>query len=271
MKRSLTVILSGVSAIVGSHAARADDAWATRSEVGWVLARGNTETETANAKFDVARLLGKWKYSLGADALYGSSNGVGTAQRWEGHFQTDLKFSERSFWFGAVRYEDDRYSGFQYQSSFSTGAGHIFMKSDTNKLSAQLGAGVRELRPEELVHDDTGRVVARIPGKSATDAVANAALSYEHSFNPSTKLIEAFLIESGQSNTMLKDSVSLQVKMGTKLALALGWQVNRNSSAPPGTLNRTDTLTTANVVYEIKDPRVTPSAVALTQALQSLH
>ena len=87
---------------------------------------------------------------------------VGTAQRWDGHFQADLKFSERSFWFGAVRYEDDRYSGFQYQSSFST------------------------------------------------DAVVNAALSYEHSFNPSTKIIEAFLIEPGQSNTMLKDSVSLR-------------------------------------------------------------
>jgi hypothetical protein len=57
------------------------------------------------------------------------------------------------------------------------------------------------------------------------------------------------------------------VKMGTSLALAVGWQLNRNSNPPPGVLSHTDTLTTVNLVYEIKDPKITPSAVALTQLM----
>ncbi len=270
LKRSLTVWLSGISIVAASGAVLADTGWATRSELGYVLARGNTDTENGNLKFDIARLQGRWQYGLGVDALYGSSNGIGTAQRWDGHFQADLKYSERSFWFSAVRYENDLYSGIQYQSSFSTGAGHIFMQSITNKLSAQIGAGVRVLRPEELVRDDAGAVTQRIPGERTTDAVANGALSYEHAFNSSTKLIEAFLVESGESNTLLKDSISLQVKMSSSLAVALGWQINRNSSQPAGVISRTDTLATANIVYEIKNPKVTPSAVALTQ-LQAVH
>ena len=271
LKRSLAVWLSGISVVAASGAAPADTGWATRSELGYVLARGNTDTENGNLKFDIARLQGRWQYSLGVDALYGSSNGIGTAQRWDGHFQTDFKYSERSFWFSALRYENDLYSGIQYQSSFSTGAGHVFMQSITNKLSAQIGAGVRVLRPEELVRDDAGAVIQRIPGERTTDAVANGALSYEHAFNSSTKLIEAFLVESGESNTLLKDSISLQVKMSSSLAVALGWQINRNSSQPAGVISRTDTLATANIVYEIKNPKVTPSAVALMQQLQAVH
>src|SRR6185437_8275364 len=108
-----------------------------------------------------------------------------------------------------LRYEDDRFSGFQYQASFSTGFGHIFMKTDTNKLSAQIGAGVRQLRPEELVRDDRGAVIERIPGETANDRVANGVLAYEHQFNPSTKLIEGFLIEYGRANTSLKNSLAL--------------------------------------------------------------
>jgi putative salt-induced outer membrane protein len=39
------------------------------------------------------------------------------AQRWEVHEQSDYSFSARHFWFGAARYEDDRFSGFDYEAT----------------------------------------------------------------------------------------------------------------------------------------------------------
>ncbi len=270
-KRSLAVFVTAVTGAGLSGTALADSDWASRSELGYALSRGNSDSENGNLKFDIAHLLGKWIYAFGADGLYGNSNGIGTAQRWDVHFQTDMKLSEKTFWFGALRYENDAYSGFQYQASFSTGVGRIFMQTETNKLSAQIGAGVRQLRPEDLIRDDRGAVIQRIPGDSTRDAVANGALTYEHTFNPSTKLLESLSIESGKSNTLAKNNLGLQVKMSTSLALAVAWNYIRNTNPPAGIVSKTDQLTTVNLVYEIKNPKITPTAVALTQRLQTAN
>jgi putative salt-induced outer membrane protein len=249
-KRTLAVLplaaaLNGV--------AHAQTAWTSHSEAGFVMARGNTDTESANAKFEIARALGQWKYTYGFDALYANSSGIRTAQRWATHFQTDHKLSEQAFWFGALRYEDDAFSGFAYQYSLSAGAGRDFIKTDSTKLSAQLGAGFRRLRPALLVRDDRGAVIQRIPADSIDDAVANAAVSFEHAFNSSSKVTDSFLIESGQNNTMTQNNFSLQARMNATLALAVGLTFRSNSNPPPGLTRRTDTLTTLNLVYEVKN------------------
>jgi putative salt-induced outer membrane protein len=262
-KTSLAAIAVAV-ALYGT--ARADTAanggWATRSELGFVMARGNTNAKSGNLKFDTAHVIGRWKYSYGLSALYAASNGIETAQRWDTHFQTDMQLSERAFWFGALRYEDDRFSGFAYQESFSTGAGRDFIKSDSTKLSAQLGVGWRRLRPELLIRGADGAIIQRIPSDKTDDAVADAALTFEHSFNPSTKVIDTLLVESGQSNTTTKENVSLQVRMNASLALAVGLQVRNNTNPPAGAVKRTDTLTTINLVYDLKNPKFTPSAAS---------
>jgi len=267
-RRSLTILVSVVSALGISATALADSGWASRAELGYALARGNSDSQNGNLKFDIAHLQGKWVYAFGLDAVYGSSNGIGTAQRWDTRFQADRKLSEKMFWFGALRYEDDAYSGFDYQGSVATGLGRNFLQSDTNKLSAQIGVGFRQLRPEQLTRDSRGAVIQRIPGNSADDAVASAALTYEHVFNPSTKVLESLIVESGQSNTSLKNNLALQVQMNSSLALAVAYSYIRNSSPPPSIISKTDQLTTVNLVYEIKDPKVTPTAVALLQTLQ---
>src|SRR5262249_41061577 len=176
-KRSLAAACAiCVAAVTGT--ARADSEWASRSELGYALARGNTDSDNGNLKFDIAHLYNHWIEAVGLDALYGKTNGIGTAQRWDGHLQVDYKFTEKAFWFGKLEYQDDRYSGFQYQASAATGLGRIFLQSDTNKLTAQLGVGIRRLRPEQLIRDDTGAVIERIPGDSSEDGVAAGAVSY---------------------------------------------------------------------------------------------
>src|SRR6185312_16997193 len=219
--------------------------------------------DNGNLKFDIAHLLNDWIYAFGVDALYGKTNGIGTAQRWDAHLQVDYKFTPKMFWFGKLEYQDDRYSGFQYQESAATGIGRIFLQSDTDKLTAQLGIGIRRLRPEQLIRDDNGAVIDRIPGESSEDAVAAGAVTYEHDFNISTKLLESVSVESGRSNTLLKDTLGVQVKMGSALSLAVAYNYIRNSSPPPSALSKTDQLTTVNLVYEIKNDKVPAMPVAV--------
>jgi putative salt-induced outer membrane protein len=262
-RTSLRAIVGAACAATASVAAHADSEWASRSELGYALARGNTDSDNGNLKFDIAHLYNHWIEAFGMDALYGKTNGIGTAQRWDGHLQLDYKFTQKAFWFGKLEYQDDRYSGFQYQASAATGLGRIFLQSDTDKLTAQLGIGIRRLRPEELIRDDSGAVIERIPGDSAEDAVAAGAVSYEHDFNTSTMLLESVSVESGRSNTLVKNNLGIQVKMSTTLSLAIAYSYIRNSSPPATVLSKTDQLTTVNLVYEIKNDKVPAMPVAL--------
>jgi putative salt-induced outer membrane protein len=262
-RTSLTVILGAVCAATVSVAAHADSEWASRSELGYALARGNTDSDNGNLKFEIAHLYNHWIESFGLNALYGKTNGIGTAQRWDGHVQVDYKFTQKTFWFGKLEYQNDRYSGFQYQASAATGLGRIFLQSDTDKLTAQLGIGIRRLRPEQIIRDDTGAVIERVQGDSSEDAVAAGAVTYEHDFNTSTKLLESVSVESGRSNTLLKDTLGVQVKMGSALSLAIAYNYIRNSSPPVTALSKTDQLTTVNLVYEIKNDKVPARPVAL--------
>ena len=56
------------------------------------------------------------------------------------------------------------------------------------------------------------------------------------------------LVNSGSINTLATNTLALTVKMSTKLALSLGYNVQDNTSPPPG-LKKVDTLETVNLVY----------------------
>ena len=134
MHASIKSGLIAAGALLATLPAHAD--WTGKGEAGLVIATGNTETKTANVKLALANEIDKWKHQFGASALYASSDLEGTtAQRWELFEQTDYNYSPRDFWFGAARYEDDRFSGFEYQATLSAGYGRKFIDTDVTKFS----------------------------------------------------------------------------------------------------------------------------------------
>jgi putative salt-induced outer membrane protein len=98
--------------------------WKGKGELGASLASGNSENEAANAALEVKNTRDKWTHTLGLAGNYGSDGSVTTAERWEVRGQSDYAFTDRAYWFGAGRYEDDRFSAFEFQSSLSTGLGY---------------------------------------------------------------------------------------------------------------------------------------------------
>src|ERR1043165_5235504 len=113
MRVSITSAVSVAAALLAAVPAHAD--WSGKGEAGLVIASGNTDTKTANVKLALANEIDKWKHQFGAAGLYANADPDGTtAQRWEVFEQTDYNYSPRDFWFGAGRYEDDRFSGFEY-------------------------------------------------------------------------------------------------------------------------------------------------------------
>jgi putative salt-induced outer membrane protein len=260
VRTAQSVILSslvGALAIGAPLAARADDpppGWSGKGQLGYVMSRGNSDADSANAMLDVILLRNSWKHVLSLDGLYGRSAGITSAERVDARLQSDYTINAHVFAFGALSYQDDRFSGFQYQASGSAGIGYKFIDSSTTKLAAQLGVGYRSLRPEDLIKDDSGAVVERVPLETQSEAVGTAGIDFDHQFNASTKLTDKFLLESGSSNTSIKNDLALEVKMSKKLSLAAGFGV-RDNTKPPAGLKRTDTVTTLNLVYAFSEAK----------------
>ncbi len=225
--------------------------WTGKAELGYLQSSGNTEAASANTKFDLTHEGANWRNNFFIGAMYSENAEFATAERYEARYQTDYKISDRLSWFGALRGEQDHFSGFAYQATVSTGASYKFIDSPTTRLDASLGAGFRRSREETLVKSEAGEVLDRIPGFIEDEVVATFSSNYEHDFTATTKLRNKLLAESGADNTSLANDIALEVSMTSSFALAVGFGIRYNSDPPPLS-ESTDTLTTLNLVYNMK-------------------
>lgn len=234
--------------------------WAAQAQLGLIVTSGSTTTKSGNTSFDVAHRLDRWTLSGGGAALYASTGDVSTQQDTTAHVQADLELSPRTFWFSTLRWDRNLFTGFAYQESVASGGGFKFIQSPTTLLAAELGVGYRIDRPETLTTSPLGNVISRVDEPLQRDALLQAGLNYSHSITQSTKLVNTMLVQYGASDTTTSENLSLQVKVDASLALAVGMQIVNNSSPPPGSEKHTDTLVTVNLVYALKNPKLSASS-----------
>lgn len=209
--------------------------WQGKGELGGVLARGNTETETLNAKVDMTKATEQWNHLVGFSILRNTTDSVTSADRWELRGESQYKLTERSYVFGALRYEDDEFTDYEYQATASAGYGYKFIDTDRTRLDGKIGAGYRqsELRPS---------------GEKEDDAILRGAVDYSHQLTDTTRVYDKFLVEAGSDNTFLQNILGIEVRMTEKLALGLSYEVRHNTDVLPGT-EKTDQILTANLVF----------------------
>jgi putative salt-induced outer membrane protein len=224
------------------------DVWIGKGQLGFLNSRGNSDAESINGNVDLLRYDGAWKNEVYVGGLYGKSAGIVSAERWEAHGQTNYTISGDLFAFGGWRYEHDLFDGFEYQGSLTGGFGYKILDSTAAKLSAQLGAGYRRLRPETIDKDADGAVISRTPLDAQGEAIGTLSVDFSYAFNKTTVFSNKFLGESGSSDTRLHDDIALTVKMSNKLSLSVGYGVTENTK-PPAPLKRLDTVETVNLVF----------------------
>jgi putative salt-induced outer membrane protein len=249
------IFATSLLALAAVGGAWADDAppppqgvWIGKGQLGFLDSKGNSDAESINGNIDMLRYDGAWKNELYLGGLYGQNSGIVAAERWEARSQSNYTISGDLFAFGGLRYEHDLFDGFEYQASVTAGMGYKFIDSDDTKLTAQVGAGFKRLRPEIIDKDANGDVISRTPLDAESNAIGTVGIDFSHAFNKSTTLTNKFLLESGSSNTLITDALALTVKMSTKLALSVGYAISNNSDPPPP-LKKLDTVTTVNLVF----------------------
>jgi putative salt-induced outer membrane protein len=278
MKKSIAVV--GIALMLQGYAHAADaggehaghpGTWAAAGQLGFMMTSANTTTKSGNASFDVAHRMGRWTLSGGLRALYASTGHYTTQQDTSGRLQADLELSRRTFWFSSARWDRNLFTGFAYQASVASGGGFKFIQSRSTLLAAELGAGYRIEKPEALTIGPFGNVEARThaPGAMERSAVIQAGANYSHSMTHLTKIVNTLLVQYGSNDTSTTDNLSVQVKIDASLALAVGAELVNNTNPPAavivspalgGTVKHTDTVFTVNLVYNLKNPKLSPTA-----------
>jgi putative salt-induced outer membrane protein len=233
--------------------AAADDApppegvWTGKGQAGYVSSKGNSDSKSANVALDMTLVEGPWKHAFHLGGLYGQSAGIVSAERWDTAWQSNQDLTPNVFAFGGLRYQHDMFSGFQYQASATAGLGYKIFDTDATKLSAQIGAGYRRLRPEDLIKAPSGAVVGRTLEPAEGSAVGTFGVTYSRALTNTTTLSDKLLVESGSADTLITNALALAVKISTKLALSVGYNIQDNTK-PPANLKKLDTLETINLV-----------------------
>lgn len=229
----------------------AEDGWKGSGELGFAASRGNAKSENLNAKLNFSMENDTWKDNFYLTALRSKGNSTSietiggvptavtrydyTANRYEAGASMGYKFDERSYLVGALRYENDDFSPFEYQAVLSLGYGYTAIKNERTELSFEVGPGYKRFEPI-------------LTGKAESDVVGRGLIGFKHRLNENTAFENTFLVEAGADNTFYQNDAGLVVNMNKTLALKLGYQVRHNTDVAPG-VKKTDQLMTTNLVY----------------------
>lgn len=213
-----------------------DYGWAGKGEFGLVATSGNTDSTALNLKLEFIKDAETWRHRLTGTALYTEKDSVQDNERYTLEAQSDRKFGETSYAFGSFRWDSDKFGSYDPQVTLTAGYGRQLMKSETHELKGEIGAGYRKL--EE-----------RTTGITSDEPIVRLLLDDSWQVLESTLWTNRLLVESGSDNTFTQFNTAAAIAMNEKLAVNLGFEVRHNSDVPAGALEKTDTITTVNLVY----------------------
>jgi len=210
--------------------------WSGSGELGLVSTSGNTNSFALNAKLGFVKTTENWRHRFAGTALATSEDGIQDNERYTAEVQSDRKLTEKSYLFGVYRYDADKFGAYDPSQTASIGYGRQLMKSEKHALKAEVGGGYRKLKQ-------------RIDGATSNEIILRVMLDDSWQVFKTTTWTNRLLVETGSENTFLLFNTDAAIALTDRFAVKIGFEVRNNSSVPPGDTEKTDTITTVNLVY----------------------
>ncbi|WP_303903746.1 DUF481 domain-containing protein [Thiohalomonas denitrificans] len=244
MRISDCLLRTGVILILGAaQTTRAQETetgrkegWSGEAEVGFMATSGNSEAESFNARVVLHNESFPWRHDTRLETLRSSDEDETTAERYLLAHKTDYRFDENRYLFGTLRYEDDRFSGYDYRVSETVGYGRRVYETPGLSLDLEAGVGGRHSLPEASDERDD-------------ELILRGAGNLEWEISPSARFTEELFVESGDENTFTESISALKLKINGNLATKLSYTVRHSSDVPEDTEN-TDTIIAVTLVLD---------------------
>ncbi len=231
-----------------------------QAEIGGSATAGNTEFYTAATNVIGAYKAGDNKIGLVATALIGrgrvDANGDGaltsaerraplarTAQRISGDLRYDRFFGQRNSLYALVGALHDPFAGFDVRAHGQIGYAHLFVKSETTLVRAELGA--------DYARED---YVAGVDPNHADIVAARLMFTVQHRFGAGTTVTETVEgLENVQtpSDVRVNNQLALTAALGRRLAVKVSNDL-RFDNVPVTGFRPLDDTTTATLVITLR-------------------
>jgi putative salt-induced outer membrane protein len=209
-----------------------------QSELGYVQTSGNTKTQTLNAKLKINQNISAWENSYSLEALNASQGEQTSAEKYAAKAQGNRLLTAKDYAFGLLAYDDDRFSGFDYEATTAVGYGRKVIDQAKMKLSFEAGPGVR---------------ITQLPdADQETESILRAAGNFEYGFTDTSKFEQTLSTEAGEDRVISKSVSSLSSQIVGSLAMKLSVAAKNNSDPAVllgQSLKKNDVETAVTLVY----------------------
>lgn len=201
--------------------------WSGNLKAGALLTRGNSNTDAANASFDVARRTKQDRLTFTGQYLYardGDEDNT-TTDNWLLQAKYDYFFTKKFYGYGVAKFERDNIADLEYRFQPGVGVGYQWIESAKENFRQEVGLGYTAEKYEN----------------EAKDEYINAryAHSYDRQIKDNLKFIHNFEIQPSLEDldvfTMTTDA-GIRVKFTDKFFLDLKGEWKYNSE--PGDESR---------------------------------
>jgi putative salt-induced outer membrane protein len=211
--------------------------WTGKAELGGTLNTGNTDEESLFVAGEINRRHGPWNYSLESSFDIKRVEDRTNKQRFVVEGQVNRDISPRAYAYGAVKFEDDAFSGFNYRVTTSGGVGYRLFDDDAFYWGVETGPSVRVDQREGASSANVD-----VAGRGASDMVWRISESAE--VNNDFEVI-------GDGGVNIDTISALIMRITERLSGKLSYQVRLNTDAPSGR-QEMDTTTKASLLYDFQ-------------------
>lgn len=241
--------------MTGTVGAQDSTPWSGKVAAGYLASSGNTDTTAFNFDGEVNYDVNKWHNNLIGRAILQSTDNDATAESYKLAYQLKYDLTDRTYLFGLLDYNNDRFSSYDQQIFEVVGAGRRFIVSEKHKLSGELGVGAsqsdfRDCKPDDGPTDpDFCGPPQPLPfGTSEDEIIYRVSGEYTWQISENASFLQRLAVNSGSSNTRTESLTELRAGIVGDISVVLSYTIINNSDVAPGT-DKTDTFTAISLEY----------------------
>jgi putative salt-induced outer membrane protein len=210
--------------------------WSGEVELGGSRSTGNTDRDQASGAFKLKHQYGSWLNEAKLHFDYARKDDETSARRFVSSLQSRYGASKGLYAFLFVQYQDDQFSGFDFEVTESGGAGYHIVDSERVTWRLELGPGGRQSVVSES-------------HKTESEFVGRASSEFVWRLSESAKITNDTSVVTGSDRTTTENTIALSTTIIGQLLGRASFQV-RHSSSPVTETKATDTLSKFSLAYQ---------------------
>lgn len=236
-----TVAIIAISVAPLAYGQDAKD-WEGEAELGVLMTSGNTDETHIKGHLGLVHEVVTWRNIADFSSNYSEAEDETTTEKYKGSLETNYKFDENQYIFLRGAYERDRFSGYDFESTATTGYGsRVWNQGERSFLDLSVGGGYRYNKLEEV--NDEGE-------NEEKEAIARLAAQFNYALSENALFRQKLSTEIGldENNVISQSETALKANVVGNLSMKLTYRVEHVSDAPAGS-ESTDTETSISLLY----------------------